>query len=336
MAKPSSIVLSSAPRAHRASRVARAGAAACLGVALLLAASASVAEGPRAAGHKPAHKPGPTAQASAAAAPRPRPTLAPDPPAEETPRPLPPLTVQVDGKPMRCLEQPPQPFLIRGNWFKKGTDSNKALAEAIKYRTEHYGYFPGFGSPSGNAHPPRFYAEPVSFMGMTVTVNKHVGLALRCVEAALQATPAKDEYHPHSMGGIRFSNTYRGSEISNHVYGIAIDIEPHLNTCCGCVAPWTEHPLCQRRVSSIYERMAMPKSWVAIFERFGFYWLGHDVLQDTMHFEFLGDPAKIVEPAPAAAPPAPSSASSHSAATRSRSSGCSTRSHGLPTTSAAE
>ncbi|MBK6460559.1 MAG: M15 family metallopeptidase [Myxococcales bacterium] len=303
-------------------RAARAGTAAFVGAALLLAASASVAEGPHAGGHRPGHKPGPTAQASAAAAPKPRPTLAPDPPAEESPRPLPPLTVQVDGKPMRCLEQPPQAFLIRGNWFKKGTDSNKALAEAIKYRTEHYGYFPGFGSPSGNAHPPRFYAEPVSFMGMTATVNKHVGVALRCVEAALQATPAKDEYHPHSMGGIRFSNTYRGSEISNHVYGIAIDIEPHLNTCCGCVAPWTEHPLCQRRVSSIYERMAMPKSWVAIFERFGFYWLGHDVLQDTMHFEFLGDPTKIVEPAPAAPASAPTaSASSSSSAPSSPPSG---------------
>lgn len=279
----------------------RAGAiASALGVALLLAASASIAEGPRAATGKPGHKPT-TAAAGTAAAPKPRPTLAPDPPADENPQPLPVLTVQVDGKPMRCLEQTAQPFLIRGNWFKKGTDSNKALAEAIRYRTEHYGYFPGFGSRSGNAHPPRFYAETLSFMGMTVTVNKHVGLALRCVEAALQATPAKDEYHPRSMGGIRFANTYRGSEISNHVYGIAIDIEPHLNTCCGCVAPWTEHPLCQRRVTSIYQRMTMPKSWVAIFERFGFYWLGHDVLQDTMHFEFLGDPTKIAEPAPAAA-----------------------------------
>ena len=29
------------------------------------------------------------------------------------------------------------------------------------------------------------------------------------------------------------------------------------------------------------------------FERYGFYWLGHDVLMDTMHYEFLGDPDKI-------------------------------------------
>ena len=48
--------------------------------------------------------------------------------------------------------------------------------------------------------------------------------------------------------------------------------------------------------------MAMPKSWVDTFERFGFYWLGHDVLQDTMHFEFLGDPDKVTEPANNGAP----------------------------------
>ena len=46
--------------------------------------------------------------------------------------------------------------------------------------------------------------------------------------------------------------------------------------------------------------MAMPECWVHAFERFGFYWLGHDVLQDTMHFEFLGDPDRIVKGAPTA------------------------------------
>jgi hypothetical protein len=37
----------------------------------------------------------------------------------------------------------------------------------------------------------------------------------------------------------------------------------------------------------------MPACWVGVFERFGFYWLGHDALKDTMHFEFLGDPERI-------------------------------------------
>jgi hypothetical protein len=37
------------------------------------------------------------------------------------------------------------------------------------------------------------------------------------------------------------------------------------------------------------------------FERFGWYWLGRDTLQDTMHFEFLGDPTQIT-PAAGTAP----------------------------------
>jgi hypothetical protein len=45
--------------------------------------------------------------------------------------------------------------------------------------------------------------------------------------------------------------------------------------------------------------MAMPACWVSAFEQYGFYWLGHDELKDTMHFEFLGDPNKV---APTLAP----------------------------------
>ncbi len=211
------------------------------------------------------------------------------------------VSITSDGKTHRCARQKAQDFLIRGNWFPRTNDAEaqkkgrQLLQDAIRYRTEKYGYFPGFGSAKLNAHAPKHYAESTSFMGMTVTVNKRIIPALKCVEADLKATGAHAEYHPKAMGGIRFKNTYRGVEVSNHVYGIAIDIEPNLNTCCGCVKPWNEHPLCKKKVKSVYERMAMPESWVHAFERYGFYWLGHDVLQDTMHFEFLGDPDKILE-----------------------------------------
>ena len=68
--------------------------------------------------------------------------------------------------------------------------------------------------------------------------------------------------------------------------------------------PWNSNPLCHKKVDSVYERMAMPKCWVDQFEKFGFYWLGHDVLMDTMHYEFLGDPDKILKnPSAAAAAP---------------------------------
>jgi hypothetical protein len=212
------------------------------------------------------------------------------------------LTVTLpDGKNATCREQTAQAFLIRGNWFPRTTEADKLkearklLEESIKYRTEKYGYFEGFGNPKANPHPPKFYAKTTTFMGMSVQVHEKIIPALKCVEAALKAGPAAGEYHPRAMGGIRFKNTYRGVEVSNHVYGIAVDIEPDRNTCCGCVAPWNEHPLCKQKEKTVWERMVMPRSWVETFEKYGFYWLGHDTLQDTMHFEFLGDPDKITE-----------------------------------------
>jgi hypothetical protein len=219
---------------------------------------------------------------------------------DEPPPPTPKLSIPLsEGKTGTCREQAAQPFLVRGSWFpkepEKAKEGRKLLEDAIQYRTKHYGYFEGFGNPKGNPHPPKFYAKSTTFMGLPVQVHEKIIPALKCVEAALKASPAGDEYKPRAMGGIRFKNTYKGVEVSNHVYGIAIDIEPDKNTCCGCVAPWNEHPLCKQKGKSVWERMVMPRSWVDTFERFGFYWLGHDVLQDTMHFEFLGDPDKIVD-----------------------------------------
>lgn len=218
------------------------------------------------------------------------------------------VTITTDGTILGCREQAAQAFLIRGNWFPRTSDAEKQkegrklLEQAIQYRTEKYGYFQGFGNPKSNPHPPRYYAKATTFMGMSVQVHQRIIPALKCVESALKGSAAGNEYKPRAMGGIRFHNTYRGVEISNHVYGIAVDIEPDRNSCCGCVAPWPDHPLCKAKNKTVWERMAMPKSWVDVFERFGFYWLGHDVLQDTMHFEFLGDPDKITEPVNNGAP----------------------------------
>lgn len=208
------------------------------------------------------------------------------------------LTATLDGKTITCKEQGVQSFLVRGNWFPKTTDADKIkeaqklLKQAIDYRTEKYGYVEGYGNPKSNAHPPRFYAKTTNFMGLNVTLNEKIIPALKCVEAALKSTSAGSEYAPKTSSGIRFKNTYRGVEVSNHMYGIALDIEPDRNKCCGCVKPWSEDPVC-KKTTDVWKRMVMPKSWVDTFEKYGFYWLGHDVLQDTMHFEFLGDPDKI-------------------------------------------
>jgi hypothetical protein len=191
-----------------------------------------------------------------------------------------------------CNEQQPQDFLVRGNFLRGGA---AALERAIQYRTETYGYFKGFGHAPADAPPPSHYVVPTTFMGLSVQMHRKVVPALQCVEEEIKRSCADHPYKAQALAGIRFRNTYRGGEVTNHIYGIAIDVDPSLNTCCGCVKPWNDAPACQRPAKTEYDRMAMPECWVHAFERYGFYWLGHDVLRDTMHFEFLGDPDRILK-----------------------------------------
>jgi hypothetical protein len=188
-----------------------------------------------------------------------------------------------------CNEQPPQDFLVRGHFLKE-RDGN---ARAIQYRTDTYGYFKGFGRAGPDAKPPSASVVTTTFMGLPVRMHRKVVPALACVEQEIRATCADHPYTAHALAGIRFKNTYRGGEVTNHAYGIAIDVDPAINTCCGCVPPWNDAPACHRVAKTEYDRMAMPECWVHAFERYGFYWLGHDVLRDTMHYEFLGDPDRI-------------------------------------------
>lgn len=199
-----------------------------------------------------------------------------------------------------CNEQRPQPFLIRANWLvRRGMDHDEVRArrrraqDAIRYRTENYGYFEGFGSPSWNDHTPLQNARGLRLFGLPVRLNERIIPAARCAEQEIART-CQDDYAPHRLSGIRDRNTYHNGEVSNHVYGITIDLDPRENTCCNCVKEWRLHPLCQAQPDSIFERMVMPECWVRGFEKYGFYWLGHDELMDTMHFEFLGDPEHIL------------------------------------------
>ncbi|MFI5299231.1 MAG: M15 family metallopeptidase [Polyangiales bacterium] len=187
-----------------------------------------------------------------------------------------------------CPEQSPQDFLIRSNYLKDPA----LFKKAVDYRTAHYGYFPGFGDPSLNDHPPSFYAAKTSFFGVPVTLNQKVISALKCVEQAILQDCASTPYQPQALSGLRMANSYHDFEVSNHVYGIALDVDPIRNPCCGCTPgpAGPQNPICQELDTGPYSRMAMPECWVHAFERYGWYWLGHDVLRDKMHFEFLGDP----------------------------------------------
>jgi hypothetical protein len=209
---------------------------------------------------------------------------------------------ETSAEPPACNDQTPLAFLVRENYVlhkatsPKDRELRRALhKKAIRYRTVQYGYVDGFGEPEWNPKTPSDSAAKTRFMGLRLSVNRKIVPALACAEREIRTTCAAG-YRPVSLSGLRDTNTFHNGEVSNHRYGIAIDIDPEKNVCCGCVGPAANHPVC-KRPSTLEERMAMPACWVKAFERFGFYWLGNDELEDTMHFEFLGDPAKIAKPA---------------------------------------
>ncbi len=166
------------------------------------------------------------------------------------------------------------------------------LQRSIRYRTEQYGYYSGFGSAAWNRRSLWSQMRAVQFMGIRTTLHERVIPALRCVELALAVECRDHPYRPHALAGARQTNTYFGGDVTNHVYGIALDVDPEQNPCCNCVEPWRSNPRCRGKKSDL-ERMAMPACWVSVFEKYGFYWLGHDELKDTMHFEFLADPSRV-------------------------------------------
>ncbi|MCC6556354.1 MAG: M15 family metallopeptidase, partial [Polyangiaceae bacterium] len=197
-----------------------------------------------------------------------------------------------------CRVQKPQKFLQRRSFFSKGVMDGAKQAKAARWLAEHYGNVGDDRTRSWNPRGALSQAKTVTFMGLSLTVHEKIAPALACVEKRVRKTcRGAQGYTPRALGGFRGANTYRGAEISNHLFGVAIDIDPDRNPCCGCVDPWPENPLCKLKVKSPYERTAMPKCWIRAFERFGFDWLGHDELEDTMHFEFLGDPDRITRKA---------------------------------------
>lgn len=193
-----------------------------------------------------------------------------------------------------CRVQKPQAFLKRRVFVKNGMIDGGKQARAVRWLAEHYGHVDDETTRKINPNSARGQAKIVRFMGLPVMIHEKIAPALACVEKRIRKTcKGRSRYTPHAIGGFRDANTYRGPEVSNHLFGIAIDIDPDQNPCCGCVDPWPTNPICKVKTGSVYERTALPKRFIKAFERYGFDWLGHDSLEDTMHFEFLGDPDRI-------------------------------------------
>lgn len=200
----------------------------------------------------------------------------------------------------KCNEQRAQSFLMRSTYISRRGLTPDALLQrkklhqvAIEYRTRHYGIVEGFGDLTMNPRPPYDYTSEARFFGLNVRMNSKVLVALECVEETIRQTCADAPYTPLVLDGLRTRNTFHNNEVSNHLYGIAIDIDPTRNACCNCVSPSRDAPICKKVAKTPFDHAEIPPCWVDAFERYGFYWLGHDELEDTMHFEFLGDPNKI-------------------------------------------
>jgi len=195
-----------------------------------------------------------------------------------------------------CRYQSAQKFLVRSAFVKDNQVKPAPHLRAIKYRAETYGTIPGFNLEKYSAATVAEQVTSMRFMGLPLQIHERLEPALICVEKRISklCTKKNETYTPKGIGGLRVGNTYRGGEISNHLFGIAMDIDTGRNPCCGCVDPWPDHPLCKKPAKSVFERTALTRCWIDSFEKYGFYWLGRDTLQDTMHFEFLGDPDLIL------------------------------------------
>jgi hypothetical protein len=195
-----------------------------------------------------------------------------------------------------CRYQKPLPFLIRQNFMVGRALDGRKANQATRFRVSHYGRVDGVPYEELNPRTAYSQAKNVRFMGLPLVVHQKIAPVLACVERRLKrdCTKRDEQYRVGAIGGFRTENSYRGAEVSNHLFGIAVDIDPNRNPCCGCVAPWPEHKACQGSAASVFERTELPRCWIDTFERYGFYWLGRDPqLRDTMHFEFLGDPDRI-------------------------------------------
>ena len=132
-----------------------------------------------------------------------------------------------------------------------------------------------------------------TFMGKGVMLHTAVHAPLLCVEKAIKRE-CTESYQPKNLSGWRSRNTIMGSEISDHVFGIALDIDPTLNTCCGCVRTWAEVQGCLgweiHHGPGPYE---IPDCWIEQFEAHGFFWFGHEPIRDTMHFSYLAKPGTV-------------------------------------------
>jgi len=154
----------------------------------------------------------------------------------------------------------------------------------VRYRTERYGPLPGLRQRRAKTALSALYATRRPSHGFLAQPEPPGDPGLACVERAIQARMCQHSLPAARVLGLRPTTPTRTYEIrttstASRSTSIRIRILLRLR------APVESTPLCRDKSRTVLQRMAMPECWVHHFERYGFYWLGHDELEDTMHFE---------------------------------------------------
>ncbi|MEI9940981.1 MAG: hypothetical protein WDO69_27505 [Pseudomonadota bacterium] len=89
------------------------------------------------------------------------------------------------------------------------------MQRSIRYRTEQYGYYSGFGLRAGNPRPLANQMRVATVADLHVVLHERVIPALHCVEQAIERDCPGVPYRPQSLGGTRQNNTYLGGDVSN-------------------------------------------------------------------------------------------------------------------------
>ncbi|HTL11602.1 MAG TPA: hypothetical protein VL588_03895, partial [Bdellovibrionota bacterium] len=115
--------------------------------------------------------------------------------------------------PVECHPQEAQEFLLRSTTIH----NPEALKRSIAYRRQEY------GSPvSTDAGSAASQAVDTLFMGLPVKLHRRIVDAVACAEKKIRSECA-EPYHAGHLSGLRLKNTYTGGEVSNHLFGLALD-----------------------------------------------------------------------------------------------------------------
>ena len=199
-------------------------------------------------------------------------------------------------------EQVPHPFLVRGNYRGASRHDRRGARRAARAPS------PGHPLPHralrllpalrrARLRTRRHQATTPRRRRSSASPSRSIAGFSRPSPASKrksEGTCADVPYQPARLSGLRTRNTFHNHEVSNHVYGIAIDIDPDLNTCCGCTRRWRRPPAVPPRGRLHLRADGHARVLGARLRALWLHWLGHDALQDTMHFEFLANPEQIL------------------------------------------